>query len=320
MNIFLAGATGAIGRPLLPRLIDAGHTVTALTRSAEGAAKLRQQGAQAIVADIFDRDAVIQAVIDAQPDAVINQLTSIPHSLDIRKIAEEFVQTNRLRTEGTQILMDAARAAGARHFIAQSFAPYHTPHGAGLATEDDGLYLTAPASFAPVVDALAEMERIVLGTPGITGTVLRYGNFYGPGTGLTADGGMIYAIRERQLPLLGGGNGVFSFIHTHDAADATVAALNAGKAGVFNIVDDDPAPLHEWAPFVADLLGAPAPMKVPQLVGRLAAGRAAVFFLNGQRGVSNEKAKRELGWLPAHATWREGFREELAPSPEPSLT
>ncbi|MCI0712059.1 MAG: NAD(P)-dependent oxidoreductase [Chloroflexi bacterium] len=312
MNIVIAGATGAIGRPLVAHLLKDGHNITAITRSPESAGELSAQGMTAVVVDVFDREKLIKAVVEAQPEVVIHQLTSIPANLDVRNIAEEFVQTNRIRTEGTRNLMDAAVKAGARQFIAQSYGALYSPHGQGLATEDQPLYLDAPDTFVSLVQAIDTLENIVLNTPGITGTVLRYGHFYGPGTGYTAEGVIVDAVRKRQMPIIGGGNAVFSFIHVEDAAAATVLAVNHGKAGIFNIVDDDPVPLHEWLPVYVKLLDAPQPMRLPKLIGRIAAGRYVLYIMTEMRGASNAKAKRELGWQPHYASWRDGFRAEFA--------
>ena len=312
MNIFVAGATGAVGRPMVDRLLQAGHTVAAITRSEARCEELQMRGVKAIVLDVFDRDKLRQAVIEAQPEVLINQLTSIPKNLDVRRMAQEFMQTNRLRTEGAQILMEVAVAAGARRVIAQSYGAFYAPDKPGLATEEDPLYLDAPAAFVELVRAVERLEHTVLNTPGISGSILRYGHFYGPGTGYAIrDGAIADTVRRRQMPILGGGNGVFSFIHVEDAAEATLHALQNGEPGIYNIVDDDPAPLHEWAPVYTGLLGAPPPMRLPKLLGRLVAGRYAVYFMDEMRGASNQKAKRQLGWQPRYASWREGFRAEV---------
>jgi nucleoside-diphosphate-sugar epimerase len=228
MNIFLAGATGVIGRPLLARLLDEGHAVTTITRSEAGAEPLRAQGVKVVVTDVFDRAKVRQAVIEARPEVVVHQLTRIPHSIDPRRVAEQFVQTNRLRTEGTEILMEAALAAGAGQFIAQGITLFYAPDRPGLATEDEPLYLSAPSSFAPVVKALDRLEQIVLNTPGITGAVMRYGHLYGPGTAYAADGSVADLVRQRKMPIVGRGDAVFSFTHVEDAAGATLRAMKQG--------------------------------------------------------------------------------------------
>jgi nucleoside-diphosphate-sugar epimerase len=314
MNVFIAGASGAIGRPLVNRLLAEGHTITALTRSETNAQELRRKGANTVVADVFDREKLTQAMLSARPAVVINQLTSIPSQIDVRHVLREFAQTNRLRIEGTQILMEAAQKAGAKQFIAQSFAAYYTPHKTGLATEDQALYLDAPSAFAEIVQAIGSLENTVLSASNIVGTVLRYGHFYGPGTAYASDGSLAEVIRQRQMPIIGKGSAVFSFIHVEDAAEATVLAMRQQAAGIYNIVDDDPASLPEWVAVYANLLNAPHPFHIPNWIGHLAAGRFAVHFMNEQRGVSNLKAKQVLGWQPRYASWREGFPMELGQS------
>ena len=311
MNIFFAGATGVIGRQLLPRLIEAGHTVTAITRSPDRVTQLRAAGAQPVICDVFDRDTLARAVRDAKPEVVIHQLTNIPQHLDTRRVDRDFAQTNRLRSEGTQLLMQAARVAGARLFIAQSIATFYAPDSARPATEDVPLYKDAPPAFAGMVQALDALEHTVLNTTGIDGIVLRYGYFYGPGTIYAADGSFVADVRKRRVPIIGSGNGVTSFIHVADAAAATVLAMNAGRPGIYNIVDDDPAPIRVWLPVVAALCGAPRPMALPAIIGRLAAGRWGYYFMTEQRGASNARARQQLDWRPQYASWRDGFRAEL---------
>ncbi|NLF76914.1 MAG: NAD(P)-dependent oxidoreductase, partial [Chloroflexi bacterium] len=242
---------------------------------------------------------------------VIHQLTNIPQHLDTRRVDRDFAQTNRLRSEGTQLLMQAARAAGARLFIAQSIATFYAPDSARPATEDVPLYKDAPPAFAGMVQALDALEHTVLNTTGIDGIVLRYGYFYGPGTIYAADGSFVADVRKRRVPIIGSGNGVTSFIHVADAAAATVLAMNAGRPGIYNIVDDDPAPIRVWLPVVAALCGAPRPMALPAIIGRLAAGRWGYYFMTEQRGASNARARQQLDWRPQYASWRDGFRAEL---------
>ncbi|MCB0190742.1 MAG: NAD(P)-dependent oxidoreductase [Anaerolineae bacterium] len=310
MKIFIAGATGAIGRYLLPRLTEAGHEVTAMTRSQNRMEQIRQAGAKPVVCDVFDRDHLKQAMVTAQPEIVIHQLTNLPQQIDPRRVEQALAQTNRLRTEGTEILMEAAKAAGTRRFIAQSVAFYYAPTGSLPATEDEQLYKNAPADFANIVHAVDQLEHTVLNTPGIDGTILRYGYFYGPGTAYAEDGSFTQEVRRRRMPIIGNGNGVFSFVHVEDAAIATILALN-NKPGIYNIVDDEPAPIREWLPSYADMLNAPRPMRLPKLIGRLAAGRFGVYFMTEQRGASNKKAKEVLGWRPRYPSWRDGFRAAL---------
>ena len=307
MRVFVAGASGAIGRPLIPQLTAARHEVTGMTRSEESAATLRATGAAAAVADVFDTDALTAAMTQAAPEVVVHQLTSIPEDLDPRKMEEQFETTNRLRTEGTRNLLAAARAAGAGRFIAQSIAFAYAPGENGLHGEDDPLWAEA----TPIFAAVQEMEELVQGAEGLDGLVLRYGFFYGPGTGYAPDGGTAATVRKRQFPVMGRGQGQWPFIHVDDAASATVAAVERGAPGVYNVVDDDPAPLREWLPAFAEAIGAKKPFRVPKLMARLAAGKVATHYGTGMRGASNEKAKHELGWEPRYASWRQGFREGL---------
>lgn len=314
MNIIVAGATGVIGRQILPNLIEAGHTVTAITRSPDRAAQIRAAGALPVVCDIFDQDRLQKVVLDAKPEVVIHELTNIPQHIDARHVSRDFAQTNRLRTEGTRILMQAARAAGARRFLAQSIATYYTPNSALLATEEVPLYKEAPSAFVEIVQAIDDLEQIVLNTPGMDGIVLRYGYLYGPGTAHAAEGSFTEDVRHRRIPIIGGGRAVFSFIHVADAAAATVLAMNRGEPGIYNIVDDDPASLREWLPIYAEVCGAPRPMQVPKFVGRLVAGRFGVYFMTEQRGASNTKAKQVLAWQLRYPSWRNGFCAELTPT------
>jgi 2-alkyl-3-oxoalkanoate reductase len=310
MRVFVAGATGAIGRPLLPKLLAAGHDVTGMTRSEERAEEVRAAGAQAAVVDVFDSEALGAAMGEASPEVVVHELTSLPDRIDFRK-EDTYAATNRVRTEGTRNLIDAARGAGARRFVCQSIAFAYRMDGSGLKTEDDPLMTKAPGAFASGVSALREMEAMVLGSGGIDGLVLRYGFFYGPGTYYGADGSSTEDVRRRRMPIVGRGSGVFSFIHVDDAADATVAAVERGAPGVYNIVDDEPAPMSEWVPVFAEAAGAKPPLRVPVWLARFVAGKDASGFAVTLRGVSNEKAKRELGWRPAHPSWRTGFAESL---------
>jgi 2-alkyl-3-oxoalkanoate reductase len=310
MRVFVAGATGAIGRPLVPKLLQAGHQVTGMTRSEESAARLRETGAEAVVCDVFDEESVREGMRSAAPEAVVHELTALPDRLDFRD-SGTYEGTNRLRTEGTRILQMSARGAGASRFVAQSIAFAYAPTGEPVKDEDAPLMLGVPGHFAEGVEALAEMERAVTGAEGLEGLVLRYGFFYGPGTYYAPDGSSAEDVRRRRMPIVGGGEGVFSFIHVDDAADATVAAVERGAPGIYNVTDDDPAPMREWLPVYAEALGAKRPMRVPKLLARLVAGNAAAAFATTMRGASNAKAKSELGWQPRHPSWRQGFRETL---------
>ena len=312
VRVFLAGATGAIGRRLLPLLLEAGHEVTAMTSSHAKVEGLRTAGAEPVVCDAFDAEAVRSAVEAAAPEVVVHQLTRIPPAIDFRRMEEQFATNDRLRREGTRNLVEGALAAGARRVIAQSIAFAYEPSGPMLKDEEAPLFLGAPWPWKRAVEALAELESTVTGTEGIEGVVLRYGFFYGPGTSYAPDGFFAREARRRRVPRVGPATGVFSFIHVDDAARATVAALDRGKPGIYNVVDDDPAPAREWIPAYAEAIGAPKPMRVPKLVARLVAGAHAVDVMTEQRGASNAKAKRELGWEPQYRSWRQGFREANA--------
>ncbi len=307
MKVFLAGATGVIGRPLTAQLLAANHEVVVMTRSDQRAAKLRHQGATPVVCDAFDRVNLHRCVENARPDVVIHQLTALPKRIDPRKIKAQLAQTNRLRGEGTRSLFDAALAAGAKRFLAQSIAFAYSPSGNGLKTEDDALYETPPASFADVIDAVRRLEETTLSNADLPGVVLRYGFFYGPGTVYASDGSFAEDVRRRRVPIVGKGTGVFSFIHVEDAAAATMAALDNGEPGIYNIVDNEPAPVAEWLPVYAESLSALRPRHVPRWLARLVVGPYATYLMCDQRGASNAKARRLLGWSPHYSTWRTGF-------------
>jgi nucleoside-diphosphate-sugar epimerase len=311
MKVFLAGATGVIGRRLLPMLREAGHEVTGMTRSNAKVEWLRTTGADAVVCDVFDAAAVREAVVAAQPEAVIHELTDLPPNIDPRKLEEQAAGNDRIRTEGTRNLVAAAQAAGARRFVAQSIAFAYAPTGDELKEEDDPLFDDAPWPWSRSVDALHELERTVTQTEGIDGIVLRYGFFYGPGSSYAPEGYAADQVRKRRLPIVGSGAGVFSFIHVDDAAAATVVALERGRPGIYNVVDDDPAPAKQWVPFYADVLGARKPFRIPKLIARVVAGSYATHLMTELRGASNERAKRELGWTPRYPSWQQGFREAL---------
>jgi len=307
MRVFVAGATGAIGRQLVPRLVAAGHEVHGMTRSDSKRELLRTLGAVPVVADALDADQVAAAVGRAEPDVLVHQLTAIPEAIDMRHMEREFAPTNRLRTEGTDHLLSAAQAVGVRRFVAQGNAAVYARTGADVKVEDDPADPSPVPEMRPNVQAMVHLEQAVLNAGWTEGIVLRYGWFYGPGTGLTRGGEIPELVRKRKFPVLGEGGAVWSFIHVGDAAEATVAAIEHGTRGVYNVVDDEPAKVAEWLPELAAQLGAKRPMRVPRFVGRLAAGRAGVVMMTELRGASNAKAKRELGWHPAHPSWRQGF-------------
>jgi 2-alkyl-3-oxoalkanoate reductase len=310
VRVFVAGATGAVGRPLVPKLVAAGHEVTGMTRSESKAEDVRRAGARAVVADVFDVDALGAAMEEARPEVIVHELTALPDRIDFRR-ADTYAATNRVRTEGTRNLIDAARTAGARRIVCQSIAFAYRMDGEGLKTENDPLLSEAAGAFGSGVRALREMEAMVLGADGLDGLVLRYGFFYGPGTYYAADGTSTDDVRRRRMPIVGKGSGVFSFIHVDDAADATVAAVERGSPGVYNVTDDEPAPMREWVPVFAEAAGAKPPRRVPVWLARFVAGKDVSNFAVELRGASNEKAKRELGWEPAHPSWRSGFGEAL---------
>jgi nucleoside-diphosphate-sugar epimerase len=304
MRIFLAGASGVLGRELTPLLLQAGHQVTGMSRSSERAAQIRAQGADAVVCDAFDPGALNAVVVAARPAAVIHQLTDLPQQLDPRKYQTQLAGTNRLRREGTRNLLAAARAAGAEHFLAQSIAFAYAAEGDWVKDEEAALALDSAPPMSDAVQAVAELERQVLGAEGI---VLRYGFFYGPGTQFALGGFYAELARKRRFPLVGSGDGQWSFIHVEDAARATLAALERGAPGIYNVVDDDPAPARDWVPRYAAAIGARRPFRVPVWLGRLGGGAAAVSGMTTQRAASNAKAKRDLAWTPMHPSWRDGF-------------
>ncbi len=309
MRVFLAGATGVIGRRLIPMLLAESHQVTGMTRSADKLDALARMGAEPVLADALDPDAVHRAVGEARPDAVIHQLTSIPARIEPRKIGRDFAMNDRLRSEGTRNLVDAARAAGAVRIVAQSIAFAYAPGPAGtLHHEADPLFLDSPEPFRRSVRALQVLERTVLEAGGV---VLRYGYFYGPGSAISRNGSVCEDVSRRRLPLVGRAEGVWSFIHVDDAARATVVALSRGGPGAYNVVDDDPAPVSQWLPALAESLGAPHPRRVPAIIARLVGGSYGVATMTRAQGALNGLAKRELGWAPRHASWREGFAGAL---------
>jgi 2-alkyl-3-oxoalkanoate reductase len=303
MRVFVAGGTGVIGQYLVPGLISAGHEVTASTRSALKANQLKNQGATPVVVDGLDREGVIKAVTTAQPEVIIHQMTSLTSLKGFRHFDKDFAVTNELRSKGTDYLLDAAAQSGTRRFIAQSFVGWTNGwSGSQIKTETDPL---DPHPLAVTTNSLAAIRHVeeVVPDTATEGLVLRYGVLYGHG----ASEAMLEAVRKRQLPLIGGGTGTWSFTEVTDAASATVAAVTRGAPGIYNVVDDDPAPVSQWLPYLASSLGAKPPMRAPAWLGRLLGGEMTVAMMTELRGASNEKAKCELGWTPAYASWRDGF-------------
>jgi nucleoside-diphosphate-sugar epimerase len=310
MKVFVAGASGVIGRRLVPILSSQGHAVTGMTRSEAKADLVRASGAQPLICDVFDAGALEEKLLAVAPDVVVHELTDLPPALDPRKMEEQAAGNDRIRVEGTRNLVAAARAAGARRVVAQSIAFAYAP-GGGLKTEEDALYDDVPWPWSRSIDALHQLEDAVTATDGLEGVVLRYGFFYGPGSAYAADGYYAEQVRRRRFPIVGRGGGVFSFIHVDDAAAATVAAVEGGRPGIYNVVDDDPAPLREWLPAYAEAVGAKRPMRVPKLIARLVAGSYTARMATELRGASNDRAKRELAWTPRYPSWRQGFAEAL---------
>jgi 2-alkyl-3-oxoalkanoate reductase len=314
MKIFVAGATGALGKQLVPQLVAKGHDVVGMTRSESKTNELRELGAQPAVADALDPDAVAQAVAGAEPEVIVHQLTALSGPPDMRRPDRFFEVTNRLRTEGTDHLLAAGRAVGARRFVAQSFAGWPFARAGGpVKSEDDPLDPNPPDGIRATHAAIRYLEDAVMSADWAEGIVLRYGGFYGPGTSVSSDprAEISENIRKRKFPIVGDGGGVWSFIHIADAASATVAAIERGRPGIYNVVDDEPAPVRDWIPALADALGAKPPRRLPRWLGRLAAGETATAFMTEIRGASNGKAKRELGWEPRYPSWRQGFAQGL---------
>jgi 2-alkyl-3-oxoalkanoate reductase len=317
MRIFIAGATGAIGRRLVPQLVSRGHSVTGTTRTPGKAESLRAAGATPVVLDALDREAVRAALTRARPEVVVHQLTALDGFTDFRKFDQGFGATNRLRTEGTDNLLAGMREAGTGRLVAQSFAGWpHARVGGPVKSEDDPLDPDPPAALRQALQAIRYLEDAVLHTDGVDGTVLRYGGFYGPGTSLAEGGFLLDAVRRRRFPLVGQGTGIWSFIHIDDAATATVAAIERVASGLYNVVDDEPAPVGEWLPDLAEAIGARPPRRVPAWMARLFVGGHGVIMMNGVRGASNAKIKRDLGWRPAFPSWRDGFRRGLGAEAE----
>jgi 2-alkyl-3-oxoalkanoate reductase len=311
VRVFVAGATGAVGSPLVAALIRRGHEVIGTTRSVERARAIQTAGATPKVVDALDREAVKDAVAEAAPDVIVHELTAIPPDVDLRRFDEAFAQTNRLRTEAIDHLIAAAEAAAVRRFVAQSFAPWpYARRGSWVKMEEDPLDDDPPIQVRRTVDAIRYLEHATLDGP-FDGLALRYGWFYGPGSGLERTGPIADTVRRRRFPIVGSGEGVWSFIHVVDAAEATALAVERGAPGIYNVTDDEPAAVREWLPAFADAIGAPPPRRVPAWLGRLLGGELSVTMMTELRGASNEKAKRELGWKLLYPSWEQGFREGL---------
>jgi nucleoside-diphosphate-sugar epimerase len=310
MKVFVAGASGVIGRRLVPMLVERGHDVTAMTRSPEKADEIRAMGAAPAIRDVFDAEGLRAEIGTVAPDSIVHELTDLPPNVDPRKAAEQLEGNDRIREEGTRNLVDAALAAGVRRMIAQSIAFVYA-FGGGLKTEDDPLFDDAPFPWSRTVRAVHALEDAVTKTEGLEGIVLRYGFFYGPGSSYASGGHWAREVGRRRFPIVGKGSGVFSFIHIDDAAAATVAALEHGPPGIYNVVDDEPAPLREWLPAYAHAIGAKKPMRVPKFIARLVAGGYTTRMATELCGASNARAKSELRWQPRYPSWREGFRDSL---------
>jgi len=313
MKIFLAGATGAIGKHLIPLLAAAGHKVTGTTRRTDRVMSIYLAGATPVLMDALNPSDVLDAVKEAKPDVIIHELTSIPENFNMRRWDQEFAQTNRLRTEGTDNLLAAARAVGCPRFIAQSYTgwPYERT-GSWVKTEQDPLLLSPEPAWHKTLQAIKHVESSVLNEQSMEGFVLRYGALYGPDTSIAPGGPVLEAVRQRQLPIVGNGNGFWSFLHIDDAASATLAAVESKAPGLYNIVDDEPARVSKWLPYLAETLNAKPPRHVPGWLARFAIGPHGVALMTAGRGASNEKAKALLPWMPRWRSWRDGFRNGLS--------
>jgi 2-alkyl-3-oxoalkanoate reductase len=312
MKVFVTGGTGAIGQFLLPLLVENKHEVVALTRSSAKAGKLDDIGVTPVIADPFDKQALTAAVRRAEAEVIIHQLTALSSAGNFRKLDQEFALTNRFRTEVTDTLLAAARTIGTRRFIAQSYCGWpYAKKGGPVKTEEDPLDPKPPESFIKTLAAIRSLEDKMRSTTFLEGITLRYGNFYGPGTAIGKGGVVVKMIKKRRFPIVGGGGGIWSFIHVMDAARATIAAISRGSAGVYNIADDEPAKVATWLPVLAKAVGAGPPYRIPHWLGELMIGKAGVSMMTQIRGCSNAKAKRELNWAPIYPSWRIGFADGL---------
>ncbi len=318
MRIFVAGASGAIGRRLVPLLVETGHEVVGTTRSSRKAGELSALGAKPVVLDVLDAEAVGLAVSEAGPEVIVHQATALAAvGSSLRDLDKVFAETNRLRTIGTDNLLAAARGVEAKKFVGQSFAGWpYAREGGPVKDEVAPLDPAPPRNSMETLAAIRHLEARVVGAEWLEGIALRYGGFYGPGTSVAEEGEMVEAIRKRMFPVVGSGAGIVSFIHIEDAARATVAAIERGPRGIYNIVDDEPAPASEWLPYLARAVGAKPPRHVPLWLGKLVAGELVAAMMTEARGASNAKAKRELGWQPLYPSWRKGFVNGLADGSE----
>jgi 2-alkyl-3-oxoalkanoate reductase len=312
MRVFVAGATGAVGRRLVPLLVSAGHSVVGLTHTPAKADAIARAGGEAAIADAFNRAAIVKAVVAAKPDVIVHEMTSLTAANDLRRANRSFAVTNRLRTEGLNNLLAAAKQAGTPRIVAQSFCGWPCARiGGPVKSEDDPLDPEPPRELRQTLEAIRYLERTVTASSEIVGIVLRYGAFYGHKTGLF-DGPMIDQLRRRRVPLIGDANGWWSFVHIDDAAVATAIAVECGAPGIYNIVDDEPAPVREWLPALAAMLGAKPPSRIPKWLAGIVAGEHIVTMMTEARAGSNAKAKHDLSWQPAYASWRKGFAEVLS--------
>jgi nucleoside-diphosphate-sugar epimerase len=305
MRVFVVGGTGAIGRPLVARLVAEGHDVSVLARSSGSAAAARKAGAEPVMGDATDAEALRTAVVQSTPEVVVNQLTSLSQSASTRALRAGVESTSRLRTLVSPRLAAAARDAGARRVVAQSISFVYAPDPSPR-TEEDPLYLDGPGDLPQMVGSVRDLEQATLGTEGVEGVVLRYGTFYGPGTYYAPGGAFAELVRRRRLPVAGAGQGMFGFVHVDDAVSATLAALD-GPAGTYNLVDAHPAAAAEWIPYLAKVIGAKAPRRLPEALVRMAAGSGATYLMCHQPVVSSQRAREQLGWTPAFDDWHEGF-------------